>query len=346
MTDRLIDQETRQALAAKFEQELRDEVHLRVFVGEKSDFSDFVLQLVQELNEVEGRIQYTLHETEDAADYGVTSTPTILVGWDEGYRIRYTGAPAGHEAGGFIETISLVSRGESGLQPKTLEKLENVDQETRIQVFVTPSCPHCPRASLLANQIAIAVPGKVSADTVEATQNGELARQYNVSSVPQQVINEDMESVSIGAQPEGVFVEGVLAYGASRYEEIMAAELERRAQAEKLVDEPSSPLTLTDRNFDEAVAKYANLVVDCWAEWCMPCRMVAPIIEEFAGNYQGKVVFGKLDVDHNQQVAQRYGIMSIPTLMFFKDGELQGTQVGALPKENLEGELRNHQLID
>ena len=348
MSERLIDQESRDALTAKFAQELQDDVHLTVFVGEQNpEYGEFTVQLVKELGELDGRIKYSIHENGNgrAAEYAVTSTPTILIGWEQGYRIRYTGAPAGHEAGAFIETITLVSRGESGLQPATLEKLAHVDQETSIQVFVTPTCPHCPRAALLANQIAIAARGTVSAECVEASQNMALAQQYRVSSVPQQVINEDLDSVSIGAQPEAQFVESLLAYGASRYEELMAAELERRARAEMLVDDPAGPLTLTDRNFDAAVAKYPNLVVDCWAEWCMPCRMVAPVIEELSHTYQGQVVFGKLDVDHNQQIAQRHGIMSIPTMLFFKDGELVGTQVGALPKGNLESEMREHKLL-
>jgi thioredoxin 1 len=112
-----------------------------------------------------------------------------------------------------------------------------------------------------------------------------------------------------------------------------------------LVDNPTGTLTLTDDNFDEAVAKYPNLVVDCWAEWCMPCRIVGPVIEELSHDYQGQVVFGKLDVDHNQGVAARHGIMSIPTLLYFKDGKLVGNKVGALPKPALEAALREYDLI-
>jgi thioredoxin 1 len=163
--------------------------------------------------------------------------------------------------------------------------------------------------------------------------------------VPQQVINGDLESTSIGAQPENAFVDAILAYGSSRYEEILAEEAVRLAEATKLHDNPTGTLTLTDDNFDEAVAKYPNLVVDCWAEWCMPCRIVGPVIEDLAKDYQGEVVFGKLDVDHNQGVAGRHGVMSIPTLLYFKDGELAGTKVGALPKPQLEGALEEFGLI-
>lgn len=98
-------------------------------------------------------------------------------------------------------------------------------------------------------------------------------------------------------------------------------------------------LELTDSNFDEVVKSYPLLVVDCWAEWCAPCRMVAPVIEELAEDYQGKITFGKLNVDYNQSVAARYQIMSIPTLLIFKNGELVDQKIGAMPKRMLEPEL-------
>jgi thioredoxin 1 len=174
---------------------------------------------------------------------------------------------------------------------------------------------------------------------VEASQNMDLARQLNLTSVPRQVINEDMDAVTVGVQQEADFVNDVLRYGSSRYAEIIEAEETKRRLAERLVDVPSGPVILTDRNFDQAVAKYPMLVVDCWAEWCGPCRMVAPVIEGLARDYQGRIVFGKLDVDHNRVVAERYRIMSIPTLLIFKGGQLVGTKVGALPRHALEGEL-------
>jgi thioredoxin len=344
----LIDEKSREMLLKKFQAELQDEVSLQVFVGEENkEYGDFAVQLVEELHELDSRIKPTIYRNGDgaAAGFDVARTPTILIGWDKGYRIKYTGAPVGHEAGGFIETITLVSRGDTGLRSSSLEKLAEVDQEAIIQVFVTPTCPYCPQSVLLANQIAIAAKGKVTAECVEASQNMDLAEQFNVSSVPQQVINDDPASISIGAQPEAQFVDQVLSYGASRYEELMADETAQRAQAEKLVDAPRGPVTLTDGNFAAAIEKYPALVVDCWAEWCAPCRMVAPIIDDLAQEHQGSVVFGKLDVDQNQESAGGYGIMSIPTLLFFKNGEMVGSQVGALPKANLEAAMREHGLI-
>jgi thioredoxin 1 len=93
------------------------------------------------------------------------------------------------------------------------------------------------------------------------------------------------------------------------------------------------PITFTDANFeDEALKSNVPVVVDFWATWCGPCRMIAPIVEELAGEYQGKVKVGKLDVDENQQTAIKYGVRSIPTVLFFKDGKLFDTVIGAAPK--------------
>jgi len=106
-----------------------------------------------------------------------------------------------------------------------------------------------------------------------------------------------------------------------------------------LLDEP---VDLTDATFLETVTKHSNVVVDCWAPWCGPCRFVSPIIEELARDYAGKILFGKLNVDENQRVAMEYGIMSIPTLLVFKDGKLVDRIVGAMPKKMLEARIRRY----
>jgi thioredoxin 1 len=95
----------------------------------------------------------------------------------------------------------------------------------------------------------------------------------------------------------------------------------------------NKPVEVTDKTFDETIRNNQLVVVDCWAPWCGPCQMVAPIIEELARQYAGKVLFGKLNVDENPYMAMRYGIMGIPTLLFFKNGELIDRIVGAIPKQ-------------
>ena len=94
---------------------------------------------------------------------------------------------------------------------------------------------------------------------------------------------------------------------------------------------------VTDSSFDQDVLKSSEpVVVDFWAEWCGPCRMIAPALEEIAGTLNGKVKIVKLNVDENPQTAAKYGIQSIPTLMIFKNGQMASRQIGAAPKQKLE----------
>ncbi len=93
---------------------------------------------------------------------------------------------------------------------------------------------------------------------------------------------------------------------------------------------------VTDANFEDEVLKSdIPVLVDYWAEWCGPCKMIAPVLEELATDYDGKVKICKLDVDANQETAAKFGIRGIPTLMIFKDGDAQGQKVGALSKNQL-----------
>ncbi len=93
---------------------------------------------------------------------------------------------------------------------------------------------------------------------------------------------------------------------------------------------------ITDSDFDKVVSAGKPVFVDFWAPWCGPCRLVGPIVEELAPTYAGKAVIGKLNVDDNPNVAQRFGVTSIPTMMMFKDGKLVDRMVGAAPKTALQ----------
>ncbi len=108
------------------------------------------------------------------------------------------------------------------------------------------------------------------------------------------------------------------------------------------------PITVTDQNFQEEILSNEGGVsfVDFWAAWCAPCRMLAPIVEELAADYADKAQIAKLDVDSNQYTARQYGVMSIPTMIIFKDGEEVDRLVGVMPKEMIAGGALISGLLD
>ena len=99
------------------------------------------------------------------------------------------------------------------------------------------------------------------------------------------------------------------------------------------------PIEITDANFEEIIASDKPVLVDFWAEWCGPCKMIGPVVEELAADYDGKAVIGKVDVDSNPAVSAKFGIRSIPTLLVFKGGEIVDKQIGAVPKSVLSQKL-------
>lgn len=104
----------------------------------------------------------------------------------------------------------------------------------------------------------------------------------------------------------------------------------------------AEPVEVSDETLDNIISKGGLVVVDCWAEWCGPCRMLSPVVDQLAEEYAGKVVFAKLNVDENSVTAAKFGIMSIPTLLIFKDSRLVDTIVGAVPKSHIKAVLKRH----
>jgi thioredoxin 1 len=99
-------------------------------------------------------------------------------------------------------------------------------------------------------------------------------------------------------------------------------------------------IEINDANFDQIISSDKPVLVDFWAEWCGPCKMIGPVVEELAGDYEGKAVVGKLNVDENPTVTARFGVRSIPTLLVFKGGQIVDKQVGAVPKSVLAQKLQ------
>ena len=102
-------------------------------------------------------------------------------------------------------------------------------------------------------------------------------------------------------------------------------------------------LEITDANFDELVMKSDKpVLVDFWAEWCGPCRMVGPVVEELAKEYEGRAIIGKVNVDNNPEISMKFGIRNIPALLYFKNGEIVDKQIGAVPKSVLDKKIQAH----
>ncbi|MGI8546921.1 MAG: thioredoxin [Gemmatimonadaceae bacterium] len=105
----------------------------------------------------------------------------------------------------------------------------------------------------------------------------------------------------------------------------------------------SNAVELTDATFANEIENHQGLaVVDFWAPWCGPCRIVGPVLDELAGEYSGKAKVAKVDVDHNQSLAQKYGVRSIPLILFFKDGKVVDQVLGAVPKAQLAAKFQQH----
>jgi len=125
-------------------------------------------------------------------------------------------------------------------------------------------------------------------------------------------------------------------------EELEKIREKKKEGLSKKLSYPKEPIEVTDENFIGLLERYPLLVVDCWASWCMPCKMLEPVIKELSKEYTDRVVFGKLNVDDNRELAMKFGIMSIPTLIFFKDGNMVETLIGAVPKQHIEEKIKTN----
>lgn len=198
--------------------ELNQEVEILFFEGEPEDcvYCDDPRQLLEEVAGLSDKLHFQVHHTsrdnELAQKYQVDKVPGIVIAAKNGdeiidYGIRYAGIPAGHEFTSLIRDLLMVSVRDSGLSSETRAFLAKLPRDIHLQVFVTPTCPYCPQAVILAHQMALESP-RVQAEMVEAMEFPELSQQFGVSGVPHTSINFGAEEL-IGAAPEGYLVDKI-----------------------------------------------------------------------------------------------------------------------------------------
>ena len=202
----------RQQILARL-QGMQNAVKLVHFTQELDcDFCGETKELLETLASLSGRISLEVHNLQlakdKAAQYGIDKVPATVIEGARDYGIRLYGLPAGYEFVVLLEDILRVSRGESGLSAESVAKLRSLAAPVHLQVFVTPTCPYCPGATLLAHQLALESE-QITADMVEATEFPDLVRRYNVRGVPKTIVNG--KAGIEGSLPEPHFIDGILA---------------------------------------------------------------------------------------------------------------------------------------
>lgn len=168
---------------------------------------DFFKELAALSQKVKLEVYNRVTDTEKAAAYGVTLTPAAVIEGPKGARVRFYGIPAGYEFVSLLEALKNSAAPGSDLQPETVQALAGVAKPVNIKVFVTPGCPYCPSAVVMAHKFALAS-AQITAEMIEASEFPDLAAKYEVAGVPQIVVNETVKL--IGAQPEQAILKAVL----------------------------------------------------------------------------------------------------------------------------------------
>ena len=208
--EKLINQDVAGQITKAFEG-LENPVQILFFSSnEQCEYCNETQQLLTEISELDARISLSTHDLAQdaavAATYQITKAPGIVVAGKDGdtiidLGIQFSGIPSGYEFSTLITDILLASKRDSGLGAETREFLKTLKTPLLLQVFVTPTCPYCPQAVLLAHKMAMENPAMIRAEAVEATEFPELANQFRVQGVPQTVINSGKRS-AVGAYPE------------------------------------------------------------------------------------------------------------------------------------------------
>ncbi|MEM0160150.1 MAG: thioredoxin family protein [Thermoplasmata archaeon] len=210
----LISEEDKKYLKEQFEKDLKDKVKIVVFTDNSPDckYCNETLEITKELGELSSLISVENYNLKDpkAKTFNVEFSPTTIITDEKesmGGRIRYTGIPAGYEFSSLIEDVISISSGKLEFNDHVLEHLDEVDKPIKIQVFVTPTCPYCPKAVRVAHKFA-QYNENITGEMVESIEFPDRADKYGVQSVPHIVINENVQF--IGAYPEENFIEYVM----------------------------------------------------------------------------------------------------------------------------------------
>ena len=306
---------------------LQNNVTLSFFTQEfECEYCKQTHQMVEELASLSDKINVATYDfvkdADKVSEFNIEQIPAIAVSGKTDYKIRFYGVPGGYEFSSLINAIMIASMNKTALEDSTKEQLISIDKPVKIQVFVTPTCPHCSGAVQIAHQMAIEN-HNIEAIMIEATEFPELANKYNVYAVPKTVINDVVEFE--GGVPESQFLQKVLS--------AVGIELPKPEGAVvNFEDMSDTPIHITDSDFDAIVNGYPLVLVDFWAEWCGPCHIVASTVESLAKEHFGKLVCAKVDVDRNPKSSSKYDASSIPTLILFKNGVEVERMIGAAPK--------------
>jgi glutaredoxin-like protein len=216
MMEKLLDEKVKDQVTKLFE-DLKEPVEI-IFFGNKDDcqYCTEIEQLLSEIAELSEKLHLSVYDYHVdqalAVKYHVEDSPVFVLAGKEGeeivdYGIRFYGLPSGHEFASLVNDLVLVSSRDSGLEAETRTYLSQLQKPVKLQVFVTPTCPYCPQAVILAHQMALESQW-ITADMVEATEFPELSERFNVSGVPQTTINMGAGTV-IGAYPEFQLIEEI-----------------------------------------------------------------------------------------------------------------------------------------
>ncbi|HIQ29153.1 MAG TPA: glutaredoxin [Candidatus Caldiarchaeum subterraneum] len=208
----ILKERDKKAVKDKFEKELENDVKLIVFTQEfECEYCAVTRELMEELASLTNRIKLTVYDFEKDKDkaekWRVDKIPALLIFGEKEYGIRYFGVPSGYEFAALLDDIVDVSRRRSRLSKATVDRLKDVNEPVHIQVFVTPTCPYCPKAVRTAHQMALENTN-ITADMIESLEFPHLANKYEVMAVPKIVINDKISFE--GALPEQHFLEHVL----------------------------------------------------------------------------------------------------------------------------------------